>query len=175
MYGHNLHYLHVSDICKWWRTSVQNRYHLISSTWSSSKFGGGLQLFGKCIQHSAQMACSSAAFIHEESTKFQSQPGNRNEPRVINLHLPSWKVWMAFFEPRPEAVSGGDCGGRNAWFKPCKFRQQHTLLFYTETSYYTINGCHLQKKGTGHDSEGNDVWTKLTMRSHTVRQLSNSW
>lgn len=42
------------------------------------------------------MVSSSAAFIHDKSTKFQSQPGNRNEPSVINLHLPSSKVWIAF-------------------------------------------------------------------------------
>lgn len=41
VYGHNLHYLHVSDIFEWWGTSVDSRNHLLSSNWSSSKFGGG--------------------------------------------------------------------------------------------------------------------------------------
>lgn len=64
------------------------------------------------LVQTAQTVCSSAAFIHEESTKFQSQPGKgENEPRVINLHLASQKVWIAFFEPWLEAVSGRDCGG----------------------------------------------------------------
>lgn len=106
-YGHNLHYLHVSDICK----GEEHLYRIITiylvepevqaNVFLFCFWGGGLQSFGRWC---AQMVCSSEAFIQEESTKFQFQfqPRNRNEPRVINLFSPSWKVWMAFLKHGPK-------------------------------------------------------------------------